>query len=66
MRQFIDERGFKDLQGVQELVKELTSGIIQECMDAELESEFLILQHKPDFNEEERVFQDTKLRKSSM
>ena len=39
LRQLIDERGIKDLQGVQDLVKELTSGLIQECMDAELEEE---------------------------
>jgi putative transposase len=36
LRQLIDERGVKDLAGVQELVKELTSGLIQEIMDAEL------------------------------
>ena len=39
MRQMIEERGIKDLKGVQDLVKELTSGVIQECMDAELEDE---------------------------
>ena len=39
MRQMIEERGIKDLKGVQDLVKELTSGLIQECMDAELEDE---------------------------
>lgn len=39
IRQLIEERGVKDIQGVQELVKELTSGLIQECMDAELEEE---------------------------
>ena len=35
----IDERGIKDLGGVHTLVKELTSGLIQEIMDAELEDE---------------------------
>lgn len=39
MRQLIEERGIKDLKGVQDLVKELTSGLIQEVMDAELEDE---------------------------
>lgn len=39
MRQLIEERGIKDLQGVSNLVKELTSGLIQEVMDAELEDE---------------------------
>jgi len=39
MRRLIEERGVKDIAGVQALVKELTAGIIQECMDAELESE---------------------------
>ena len=39
MRQLIEERGIKDLQGVQDLVKELTSDLIQGCMDAELEEE---------------------------
>jgi transposase-like protein len=39
MRQLIDERGVKDLAGVSELIKELTSGMIQEIMDAELEDE---------------------------
>jgi putative transposase len=39
LRQLIDERGIKDLAGVQGLVKELTSGLIQEIMDAELEDE---------------------------
>ena len=37
LRKLIDERGIKDLAGVQDLVKELTSGLIQEIMDAELE-----------------------------
>jgi len=35
----IDERGIRDVAGVQALVKELTSGLIQEIMDAELEDE---------------------------
>ena len=39
LRELIDERGIKDLTGVQKLVKELTSGLIQEIMDAELEEE---------------------------
>ena len=39
MRQLIEERGIKDLQGVQDLVKELTSDLIQECMEAELDEE---------------------------
>jgi len=39
MRQLIDERGIKDVAGVQTLVKELTADLIQECMDAELESD---------------------------
>ena len=39
LRKLIDERGIKDLAGVQDLVKELTSGLIQEIMDAELEDE---------------------------
>lgn len=38
-RKLIDERGIRDLDGVQALVKELTSGLIQEIMDAELEDE---------------------------
>lgn len=29
LRQLIDERGIKDIAGVQDLVKELTSGLIQ-------------------------------------
>lgn len=37
MRQLIEERGIKDMDGVHALVKELTAGLIQECMDAELE-----------------------------
>lgn len=30
LRQLIDERGIKDVAGVQDLVKELTAGLIQE------------------------------------
>jgi transposase-like protein len=39
MRQLIEERGVKDLAGVHSLVKELTAGMIQDIMDAELDSE---------------------------
>jgi len=39
LRKLIDERGIKDLAGVHGLVKELTSGLIQGIMDAELEDE---------------------------
>ena len=39
MRQLIDERGIKDLAGVQAMVKELTAGMIQEIMDAKLDDE---------------------------
>jgi transposase-like protein len=39
MRQLIEERGVKDVAGVQALVKELTAGMIQEIMDAELDEE---------------------------
>ena len=39
MRQLIEERGVKDLTGVHSLVKEMTAGIIQEIMDAELDEE---------------------------
>lgn len=39
MRQLIEERGIKDITGVQALVKELTAGLIQEAMDAELDEE---------------------------
>jgi transposase-like protein len=39
MRQLIDDRGVRDLAGVSALVKELTAGMIQEIMDAELEDE---------------------------
>jgi transposase-like protein len=39
LRQLIEERQVKDLGGVQGLVKELTAGIIQEILDAELTEE---------------------------
>ena len=39
MGQLIEERGIKDLAGVQAMVKELTAGMIQEIMDAELNDE---------------------------
>lgn len=39
LRKLIDERGIRDLDGVHALVKELTGGLIQEIMDAELEDE---------------------------
>lgn len=39
MRQLIEERGIKDVAGVQALVKELTAGLIQEAMDTELDEE---------------------------
>ena len=39
VRQLIEERGIRDMDGVHALVKELTAGLIQECMDAELEEE---------------------------
>lgn len=39
LRQLIDERGIRDIAGIQALVKELTSGFIQEVMDAELKEE---------------------------
>ena len=39
MRQIIEERGIKDLAGVSAMVKELTAGMIQEIMDAELDDE---------------------------
>ena len=39
MRQLIDERGVNDLSGVHTMVKELTAELIQEIMDAELETE---------------------------
>ena len=38
-RQLIDERGIRDIAGIQALVKGLTSGFIQEVMDAELKEE---------------------------
>ena len=39
LRKLIDEQGIRDLNGVHILVKELTGGLIQEIMDAELEDE---------------------------
>ena len=39
LRKLIDERGVRDLEGVHAPVKELTGGLIQEIMDAELEDE---------------------------
>jgi transposase-like protein len=39
MQQLIEERGVKDMSGVSMLVKELTAGLIQEVMDAELNEE---------------------------
>ncbi len=39
MRQLIEERGIKDIAGVQALVKELTARFIQEAMDADLDEE---------------------------
>jgi len=39
LRKLIDERGIKDLNGVQDLVKELTAGLIQEIMESELDEE---------------------------
>jgi len=39
LRQLLQERGIKDMQGIQDLVKELTADIIQEALDAELEEE---------------------------
>ena len=39
LRQLLQERGVKDKQGIQELVKELTADLIQEALDAELEEE---------------------------
>lgn len=44
IRQLIDERGIKDVAGVQALVKELAADLIQECMDAELESDLWVQQ----------------------
>ena len=43
LRQLIDERGITDVDGVQDLVKELTSELIQKGMDEELEGEFAII-----------------------
>ena len=39
LRTLIEERGIKDLDSIHNLVKELTSSLIQEIMDAELEDE---------------------------
>lgn len=39
LRKLINERGIRDLNGVHALVKELTRGLIQEIMNAELEDE---------------------------
>jgi putative transposase len=39
LRALIKERGIKDLQGVHDLVKELTGTLIQEMLEGELESE---------------------------
>lgn len=39
LRALIKERGIKDLQGVHDLVKELTGTLIQEILEGELESE---------------------------
>jgi transposase-like protein len=39
LRELIKERGIKDLQGVHDLVKELTGTLIQEMLESELESE---------------------------
>lgn len=39
LRKLIDERGVRDLDGIQSLVRELTGSLIQEMMDAELENE---------------------------
>jgi putative transposase len=41
MRQLIEERGIKDVVGVQALVKELIAEMIQECVDAELEGDLV-------------------------
>lgn len=38
LRALIKERGIKDLQGINELVKELTGSLIQEMLEAELEN----------------------------
>jgi putative transposase len=39
LRSLINERGIKDLQGIHELVKELTGSLIQEMLEAELEND---------------------------
>lgn len=39
LRALIKERGIKDLQGIHDLVKELTGSLIQEMLEGELESE---------------------------
>jgi transposase-like protein len=39
LRQLLDERGIKDMQGIHDLVKELTADLIQEILDAELDEE---------------------------
>jgi transposase-like protein len=39
LKQLIKERGIKDLQGIHELVKELTGSLIQEMLEAELEND---------------------------
>lgn len=39
LRALIKERGIKDLQGVHDLVKELTGSLIQEILEGELENE---------------------------
>ena len=39
LRELIKERGIKDLQGVHDLVKEMTGTLIQEMLEGELESE---------------------------
>jgi len=39
LRALIKERGIKDLQGIQDLVKELTGSLIQEMLEGELENE---------------------------
>ncbi len=39
LRELIKERGIKDLQGIHNLVKELTGSLIQEMLEAELQNE---------------------------
>lgn len=39
LRALIKERGIKDLQGIHDLVKELTGSLIQEMLEGELENE---------------------------